>query len=91
MISNYWRELDLRTLNAFGYPAENRLCALHMVDRKDGREQYRIGSFYREGKKLWWKDGVGSVMDPTEIRRRCLVLWSYVEPPASHKNTGEES
>lgn len=85
MARNLWYELDLRTPNAFGYPAENELCALYMVDRKDGREQYRIGHFFREGKKLWWKDGVGSVMDPTGMRRWCFVWWSYVEPPAERR------
>lgn len=85
MARNLWYELDLRTPNAFGYPAEDELCALYMVDRKDGRDQYRIGHFFREGKKLWWKDGVGSVMDPTEMRRRCFVRWSYVEPPAERR------
>lgn len=85
MARNLWYELDLRTPNAFGYPAENELCALYMVDRKDGRDQYRIGHFFREGKKLWWKDGVGSAMDPTEMRRRCFVRWSYVEPPAERR------
>lgn len=31
MARNLWYELDLRTPNAFGYPAENELCALYIT------------------------------------------------------------
>ena len=85
MARNLWYELDLRTPNAFGYPAEDELCALYMVDRKDRRGYYRIGHFFREGKKLWFKNGSSGVMDPTEMRRRCHVWWSYVEPPGERQ------
>ena len=85
MARNLWYELDLRTPNAFGYPAENELCALYMIDRKDGRDQYRIGHFFREGKKLWWKDGAGSVGNPAEMRRRYIILWSYVGLPEERR------
>ena len=80
MARSLWYELDLRTPNAFGYPAEDKLCALYMVDRNSHRDEYQIGHFFREGKKLWWKDGAGSVM-----RRRCIILWSYVEPPGERR------
>lgn len=81
MSRNLWHELDLRTPNALGYPTENDLCALCMVDKKSNREYYRIGFFIRDGKKLWWRDGAGGTMDPTEMRRRCHVRWTYIEPP----------
>ena len=31
------------------------------------------------------RDGSGGVMDPTEMRRRCHVWWSYVEPPGERR------
>lgn len=74
-----WRALDLRSIS--GRPDEGRLVALCLVDRKTGKEEYRIGKFSQKGPstKLWWEDCQG-IHDPVRLRKQNDIWWSYTKP-----------
>ena len=58
-------------------PEPGRLVALAL---KGGpRKEYRIGSFTREGRKLWWRDGHGCTA-ACDLTRRYDVWWKYTAP-----------
>ena len=79
-----WRELDLRKIET--RPEEGWLFVMRIEPKSRNpftRVVHRVGTLKKadpQSDKLWFAEGIGSVLDPAKLKERNKLYWIYVEP-----------
>lgn len=71
-----WERLDLRQRGVFG-PFDDQLVVIRRIEKSGWHgEDYRVGSFFTEQGKAWFRENKGGTYDAAKWRRKYVMLWT---------------